>query len=92
MLLRRHAAGLGSGLTNRGTSQKESGRLREVRAALRRIEVGAFGMCVDCGESINPKRLAAEPWAAYCVVCQKATDRERAAPARWFDSAAVMAA
>ena len=65
---------------------------REVRAALRRIGKGTYGICIDCGESIDPNRLAAAPWAAYCVPCQEATDSERAAPARWFDAAVFIAA
>ena len=67
-------------------------RMREVRAALRRIDEGAFGICADCGEAINPERLADTPWAPYCVVCQEATDQERVTPAHWFDSSAFMAA
>lgn len=50
--------------------------LRLVRAALLRLEDGGFGACVDCGEDINPKRLAALPWASCCVECQEAADRE----------------
>ncbi len=67
-------------------------RLREVKAALRPKDEGTYGICVDCGEAINPKRLAAIPRASYCVVCQKATERERAAPARWFDASTCMSA
>ena len=95
--LRNKQAEIEIGIANRKslateTSPDEQDRLREVRAALRRIEEGAFGLCADCGETINPKRLAAIPWASHCIVCQKATDRERAAPARWFDASAFMAA
>jgi len=50
--------------------------LREVRGALRRIDMDAFGICAGCDESINPKRLAAIPWASFCIVCQEAADRE----------------
>jgi len=65
-----------------------SSRLREVQAALRRMDAGAFGICVDCEENINPKRLAAVPWASYCIVCQEAVDREREAP--WSESDAAI--
>lgn len=30
--------------------------------------------CIECGEPIAPKRLAAKPNALRCVVCQEATD------------------
>lgn len=72
--------------------QRNSNRMREVQGALRRIHEGTFGICAECGEAINPKRLAAIPWASYCIVCQEATDSERASPARWFDASEFMAA
>ena len=59
------------------TLERTSGRLREVRHALRRIQAGTFGICGGCDEPINPRRLAALPWAFYCVVCQESADREQ---------------
>src|SRR5574342_1176498 len=41
---------------------RESNLLRNVRAALRRINDGTFGVCAHCEEAISPKRLAAVPW------------------------------
>ena len=41
----------------------------------------------ECDEDIHPKRLAAVPWAAYCIQCQEAVDRnleEFQAPGRDF--------
>jgi DnaK suppressor protein len=49
-------------------------QLRDARAALRRIEEGSFGICQGCGENIHPKRLAAVPWAQFCLRCQEALD------------------
>ncbi len=57
--------------------ERSSDRLREVRSALRRIEAGTFGICGNCEEDINPKRLAAIPWALFCITCQEAADREQ---------------
>jgi len=45
--------------------------LREVQAALRRIEQGAYGVCYECEEPISVKRLDAVPWAKFCVSCQE---------------------
>lgn len=53
-----------------------TGLLREVRAALKRIDDGDYGICVDCEEDIPEKRLLAAPWAARCVPCQEALDSE----------------
>ena len=52
--------------------ERTSIRLREVQSALRRVEAGLFGICAGCEEDINPKRLAAVPWAPLCIVCQEA--------------------
>jgi DnaK suppressor protein len=58
-----------------GNLERNSSRLREVHAALRRIDGGTFGICAGCDEDINPKRLGAVPWASFCIVCQDAEDR-----------------
>ena len=50
---------------------REFNQLRNVRAALRRIGEGSFGICQGCGENIRPKRLAAVPWAQFCIRCQE---------------------
>lgn len=41
--------------------------LREIDAALKRIETGHYGKCSKCGEEIDPRRLRLEPTARYCV-------------------------
>jgi DnaK suppressor protein len=54
---------------------RESILMKNVRAALRRIDDGSFGVCAHCEEEISPKRLAAVPWAPFCIKCQEAADR-----------------
>lgn len=50
--------------------------LARVERALRKFDAGTFGVCEDCGETIDPARLEALPWAAHCVRCkQKAQKR-----------------
>jgi len=53
----------------------DSALLRSVRAALHRLDEGHYGCCLHCDEAIGSKRLAAVPWAAYCIECQAAADR-----------------
>ena len=57
---------------------RESRLLKDVQAALGRLEEGTFGVCLRCEEEIPEKRLKALPWAAYCVPCQQIMDRLRA--------------
>ena len=54
---------------------REFNHLRDARAGLRRIEDGSFGVCQESDEDIHPKRLAAVPWATFCIRCQEAADR-----------------
>ena len=54
---------------------RESGLLREIRSALRRIDAGTLGMCLHCEEEISRRRLEAVPWARLCLQCQEAADR-----------------
>lgn len=44
---------------------------RQVSEALERIDDGSYGRCLQCGESISAKRLAALPWVALCIGCQE---------------------
>ena len=53
---------------------REFNQLRNARAALRRLQEGSFGICQECDQDIHPKRLAAVPWAPYCIRCQEAID------------------
>ena len=50
--------------------------LREVVAALAKIDDGSFGTCERCGEAIAEKRLDALPFARYCITCQRAIEEE----------------
>jgi RNA polymerase-binding transcription factor DksA len=43
--------------------------LRDIDAALSRIERGTWGRCERCGESISRSRLAALPEARACASC-----------------------
>jgi len=52
-------------------------QLALVDAALARLEAGTYGVCLRCGLTIPPERLAALPWAAYCIDCQSAIGRGR---------------
>jgi DnaK suppressor protein len=54
---------------------REFNQLRNARSALGRIQDGSFGTCQECEDDIAPKRLAAVPWAQFCIRCQEAVDR-----------------
>ena len=52
-----------------------SNALRQIHRALSRIANGTYGVCLHCEEDISLKRMAAVPWAAFCVNCQEKIDR-----------------
>jgi DnaK suppressor protein len=54
---------------------RQSSVCREVAMALLRIQEGAFGACVHCGNDIGRRRLEALPWTPLCIRCQEAADR-----------------
>ena len=43
--------------------------VREIRAALTRIDRGQFGICSACGRPISRERLAVVPTAVTCIAC-----------------------
>ena len=49
----------------------DSAILAQVRAALRRIDLGTFGTCVVDGGPIEEKRLESVPWTPYCLKHQQ---------------------
>jgi DnaK suppressor protein len=71
---------------------RESNLLRNVRAALHRIDEGMFGICLHCEEDISPKRLNAVPWAPYCIACQEIADRNQEEGIESLDDLLVNAA
>jgi DnaK suppressor protein len=50
-------------------------RLRQVVAAQGRLERGAYGECLGCGEPIAIARLRVRPEATLCLECQDARER-----------------
>ena len=58
------------------TLEATDGRLlADIDAALRRIEAGTYGICVNCGAQIAPERLEAVPWATLCIECKRKEER-----------------
>lgn len=49
--------------------------LRSVDAALARLDAGTYGQCTSCRKPIAVERLAALPWAALCIDCQRGARR-----------------
>ncbi len=50
--------------------EREQGLLAKIDTALRKMDEGDFGNCVNCGEDIGVKRLRARPVAELCIDCK----------------------
>jgi DnaK suppressor protein len=60
-------------LARLGEAQRRE--LQQIDAAIARLDGGEYGLCNDCGQEIDPRRLQALPYALLCTEC--ATRRER---------------
>ncbi|QGG47956.1 TraR/DksA C4-type zinc finger protein [Heliorestis convoluta] len=54
-----------------GTRDRLSRELDEIVEAKKRITEGIYGICEDCGETINTERMEAMPTATLCIRCQR---------------------
>lgn len=45
--------------------------LQLIDAALNRIKGNSFGLCTNCQQEVQQKRLEAVPWAPHCITCQE---------------------
>lgn len=50
--------------------------LQKIEEALEKVENGTFGICEDCEEPIEPKRLEARPVATLCIKCKETQERD----------------
>jgi RNA polymerase-binding protein DksA len=50
---------------------RQLSELREIEAALKRMAMGSYGYCIDCGAEIGYERLNAYPTAKRDIACQE---------------------
>lgn len=70
-----HAGDLGSETFERekdaGIREMLETELARVDDALERLRTGGYGICVRCGQPINPRRLERLPEADLCISCAR---------------------
>lgn len=54
---------------------RERTLLRKIDKALEKIESGEYGLCEECGEPIEIKRLEARPVTDMCIRCKEEQER-----------------
>lgn len=50
---------------------RDVGEMRRIELALQRLAEGRYGICISCGEGIDPERLEVNPAAVRCLECQR---------------------
>jgi RNA polymerase-binding protein DksA len=53
---------------------RQAATVRQLRSAIERIDIGSYGLCMQCEGQIYLKRLKAIPWAEFCINCQGMAD------------------
>lgn len=43
--------------------------IEQIEAAIKRMDLGTYGQCTECGKDISEPRLDAMPFAAKCIDC-----------------------
>jgi len=56
-------------------AQGEAKEIEQIDNALKKIKKGKYGVCENCGKSINKQRLMAIPFVNLCIKCKE--DEER---------------
>jgi RNA polymerase-binding protein DksA len=58
-----------------GLVEKDRNLLREINAALAKIQNGTYGICEGTGKAISRPRLEAQPWARYSIEYARQLER-----------------
>jgi RNA polymerase-binding transcription factor DksA len=53
------------------SNESDDQELRDIEAALAKIEAGGYGACEACDDAISQARLHAQPQARFCLSCQE---------------------
>jgi DnaK suppressor protein len=65
-------------LTSR-LKERDQKTIRDIDAALERMDTGEYGLCENCGNEIAIARLRALPMAQLCIDCATAREKRQQA-------------
>jgi DnaK suppressor protein len=54
-----------------GMTNTDRNILNLIDNALKRIQADEYGVCANCQDEMQQKRLEAVPWAKHCISCQE---------------------
>lgn len=56
-------------------SENQRQKIRDIDAAIDRLDTDEYGICARCGEEIAARRMEVRPFSRYCIDCK--TDVEK---------------
>jgi DnaK suppressor protein len=56
-------------------SETQRSRVRDIDAALERMDLGVYGLCARCEEEIPSRRMEVRPFSRYCVECKSEVEK-----------------
>ncbi len=59
---------------------RDNAEVRDINAALARMDSGTYGQCGECGEPSPHARVEANPHALHCRACAAASEQAHGAP------------
>jgi DnaK suppressor protein len=57
-------------------SDNDLNNLKDIDGALDKMVKDTYGVCEECEEKINEKRLEANPVARYCITCKRQMEQK----------------
>jgi DnaK suppressor protein len=61
---------------SRATSHLADAEIRRIKTALKRLESGDYGYCMNCDEEIAEGRLRFDPSLLPCISCARASEEQ----------------
>lgn len=56
-----------------GIGEATAAELAQINRALAQLDAGNYGVCSQCGQPIDARRLQALPYSDRCITCAEAT-------------------
>lgn len=58
------------------TERRRRVELTKIEAAIKRLDQGEYGYCLDCGDDIAEERLRLDPATPLCIGCAGRAERD----------------
>ena len=59
-----------------GLGEKELRKLKLVEEAIKKVDAGQYGICLECEELVPEVRLTVIPYTPYCVDCLETIEKK----------------